>query len=185
MVDSTVGCKLLYFLGCYSGYHPIPLKIEDQIKTTFITHFGAFCYTTMPFGLKSVGATYQRGIQKCLDSQIGRNVEAYVNDVVIKTRIKKDLIFDQVETFSNLREFQIKLNPEECMFGVPTGKLLDILVSHRGIEANPEKTATIMKMWPPSCLQDVKKLTGYMTVFNRFISRLGVRGLRFFKLLKK
>jgi hypothetical protein len=68
VVDSTTGCSLLCFLDCYSGYHQIPLKEEDQIKTSFITLFGAFCYTTMPFRLKSSGATYQRGKQWCLHS---------------------------------------------------------------------------------------------------------------------
>jgi hypothetical protein len=86
VVDSMVGCNLLSFLDCYSWYHHIPLKEEDQIKTSFITPFGAFCYTTMPFGLKSAGATYQRGIQWCLHSQLGRNAEAYVDDMVVKTR---------------------------------------------------------------------------------------------------
>jgi hypothetical protein len=76
VMDSMAGCSLLSFLGCYSGYHQIPLKVEDQIKTSFFTPFGAFYYTTMPFGLKSAGATYQRGIQWCLHSQIEHNVEA-------------------------------------------------------------------------------------------------------------
>jgi hypothetical protein len=85
VVDSRTGCSLLSFLDCYSGYHLIPLKVEDQIKTSFITPFGAFCYTTMTFRLKNVGATYQRGIQRCLHSQLGRNAKAYIDDVVIKT----------------------------------------------------------------------------------------------------
>jgi hypothetical protein len=76
VVDSMADCSILSFLDCYSRYHQIPLKEEDQIKTSFITPFGAFCYITMPFGLKSLGATYQRGIQQCLYSQLGRNVEA-------------------------------------------------------------------------------------------------------------
>jgi hypothetical protein len=75
VVYSTASCSLLSFLDCYSGYHQIPLK-EDQIKTSFITPFGVFCYTTMPFRLKSVGATYQRDVQQCLHSQLGRNAEA-------------------------------------------------------------------------------------------------------------
>jgi hypothetical protein len=86
VLDATSGCSLLSFLDSYSGYHQIPLKVQDQIKTYFITLFGAFCYTTMPFRLKSAGATYQRGIQWCLHSQIGCNAEVYVDDVVIKTR---------------------------------------------------------------------------------------------------
>ena len=111
VVDSTAGCELLCFLDAYSGYHQIPLKVEDQIKTSFITPFGAYCYTTMPFGLKNAGATYQRGMQRCLDSQIGRNVEAYVDDVVVKSRKAEDLLSDLAETFANLRNFSMKLNP--------------------------------------------------------------------------
>jgi hypothetical protein len=86
VVDTIASCNLLRFLYYYLGYHQIPLKVEDQIKTSFITLFGAFCYTTMPFRLKSVGATYQRGLQWCLYSQLGCDVEAYVDDVVVKTR---------------------------------------------------------------------------------------------------
>jgi len=86
VVDSTAGCELLSFLDCYSGYHQILLKEDDQIKTSFITPFGAYCYTTMSFGLKNAGATYQRVIQQCLHDEIRDDlVEAYVDDVVIKT----------------------------------------------------------------------------------------------------
>jgi hypothetical protein len=89
------------FLDCYSGYHQIPLEVEDQIKASFITLFGVFCYTTMPFGLKSMGAAYQWGIQWCLHPQIGCNAEAYVDDVVIKTQEEEGLISDLAETFDN------------------------------------------------------------------------------------
>jgi hypothetical protein len=90
VVDSTAGCSLLSFLNCYSGYHQIPLKVEDQIKTSFMTLFSAFCYTTMPFRPKSVGATYQMGIQLCMYSQLRRNAKAYVDDVVVKLGKKRD-----------------------------------------------------------------------------------------------
>jgi hypothetical protein len=86
VINSTTSCVLLSFLNCYSGYHQIALKEQDQIKTTFITPFGAYAYTTMSFKLKNAGATYQRAIQLCLADQLHRNVEAYVDDVVIKTR---------------------------------------------------------------------------------------------------
>jgi hypothetical protein len=85
VIDSTAGCNLLYFLDCYSGYHQITIKEEDQEKTAFITPFGAYCYTTMSFGLKNAGTTYQRAIQACFKKQLNKNVEAYVDDVVVKT----------------------------------------------------------------------------------------------------
>ena len=185
VIDSTAGCELLSFLDCYSGYHQISLKEEDCLKTSFITPFGAYCYTTMPFGLKNAGATYQRMIQTCLQTQIGRNLEAYMDNVVIKTQQKDDLIADLKETFSNIRAFRMKLNPEKCVFGVPSGKLLGFMVSHRGIDANPEKIKAIMDMEPPSNLTKVQKLTGCMAALSRFISRLGEKGMPFFKLLKK
>ena len=102
VVDSTAGCELLSFLDCYSGYHQIQLKESDCLKTSFITPFGAYCYITMPFGLKNAGATYQCMIQRCFSTQIGRNVEAYVDDVVVKTKQKDDLIKDLEETFRTL-----------------------------------------------------------------------------------
>ena len=86
VVDSTASYELLSFLYYYSSYHQISLKEDDQIKTSFITPFGAYCYTTMSFGLKNAGATYQRAIQMCLDQQIGCNVKAYIDDVVIKSK---------------------------------------------------------------------------------------------------
>jgi hypothetical protein len=86
VIDSMAGCILLSFFDCYSCYHQIALKEEDQIKTAFITPFGAYAYTTMSFGLKNAGPTYQWAIQLCLVDQLHRNIEAYVDDVVIKTR---------------------------------------------------------------------------------------------------
>jgi hypothetical protein len=108
-----------------------------------------------------------------------------VDDVVIKTRVSSDLITDLEETFSSLRRFRWKLNPTKCVFGVPSGKLLGFIVSNRGIEANPVKIMAITDMGAPATIKDVQKLTGCMAALNRFISRLGERGLPFFKLLKR
>jgi DNA-binding NtrC family response regulator len=105
VIDSMAGCVLLSFLDCYSGYHQIALKEEDQIKTAFITPFGAYAYTTMSFGLKNAGATYQRAIQLCLADQLHRNVQAHMDDVVIKTRSHDEFITDLEETFNSLRRF--------------------------------------------------------------------------------
>jgi hypothetical protein len=107
-----------------------------------------------------------------------------VDDVVVKTRNSDMLIADLEETFASLQEYRWKLNPNKCVFGVPSGKLLGFIISHRGIEANPEKISTITKMKAPTCIKDVQKLTGCMSALNRFISKLGERGLPFFKLLK-
>ena len=133
IVDSTAGSALLSFLDCYSGYHQIALKEQDQSKTSFITPFGAYCYKTMSFGLKNAGATYQRAIQTCLGDQIGENVEAYVDDVVVKTKNLDTMIEDLEQTFENLKRWRWKLNPNKCVFGVPSGQLLRFLVSQRGI----------------------------------------------------
>jgi hypothetical protein len=184
VIDSTAGCDLLCFLDCYSGYLQIAIKEEDQEKTAFITLFGAYCYTTISFGLKNAGATYQRAIQACFKKQLNKNVEACVDDVVVKTRNFDMLITDLEETFASLREYRWKLNLNKCVFGVPSGKLLGFIISHRGIEANPEKISAITNMKDPTCIEDVQKLTRCMAALNRFISKLGECGLPFFKLLK-
>jgi hypothetical protein len=110
-VDTIASCSLLSFLDYYSRYHHIPLKVEDQIRTSFITPFGAFCYTTIPFGFKSAGATYQQGIQLCLYSQLGHNAEVYVDDVVVKTQEEEGLISDLAETFDKPEEIQNDVKP--------------------------------------------------------------------------
>jgi hypothetical protein len=153
VIDSTAGCDLLCFLDCYSGYHLIATKEEDQEKTAFITPFGAYCYATMSFGLKNAGAIYQRGIQACFKRQLNKNVEAYMDDVVFKTRNSSTLIDDLEETFASLREYRWKLNPNKCVFGVPSSKLLGFIISHRGIEANPEKISAITSMKAPTCIK--------------------------------
>jgi hypothetical protein len=185
VVDSTVGYELLSFLDCYSGYHQISLREEDQIKTSFITPFGAYCYTTMSFGLKNAGATYQRAIQQCLKDQIrDQLVEAYVDDVVVKTKVASTLVDDLNQTFKALNKFQWKLNPKKCIFGVPSGILLGNIVSREGIRPNPKKVKAVMKMKLPKCIRDIQKLTGCTAALSRFISWLSEKGLPFFKLLK-
>jgi hypothetical protein len=104
----------------------------------------------MTFGLKNVGATYQKAIQMCLESQVGKNVKAYVDDVVVKTTNEDDVITDLAQTIANLRHYHWKLNPEKCVFSVPSGKLLGFMVSHRGIEANPTKVDAIRRMNRPA-----------------------------------
>jgi hypothetical protein len=157
-------------MDCYLGYHRISLTKEDEEKTAFITPFGSFCYTSMLFGLKNVGATYQRAIQECLADHWGKRVEAYVDDVVIKTVNPDDFIKDLQQVFNSLRHYRLTLNPEKCVFGVPAGKLLGLIISHRGIEANPEKIEAILWMEPSRSQKKVQKLTRCMASLSRFIS---------------
>src|SRR4051812_8490479 len=152
IIDSTTGLESLCFLDAYCGYNQIKMAVEDEEKTAFIT---PFFYTAMTFGLKNTGATYQRCMQDCLESQIGRNIHVYIDDMVVKSTRQDDLLADLAETFANLRRNKIKLNPGKCTFGVPTGQLLGYVVSKRGIEANPTKIDTIARLGKPECLRDV------------------------------
>ena len=127
----------------------------------------------MPFGLKSAQATYQRCVQNCLHNQIGRNVHAYVDDIVVKSREKETLIEDLWETSDNLRVYNMMLNPAKCVFGGPVDKLLGFLVSNRGIKANLEKIKVITSLANPACINDVQRLAGRIAALSRFISRLG------------
>jgi hypothetical protein len=133
IVDSTTSCKLLSFLDAYSGYHQISLAIDDEEKTSFITPFGIFCYTKMAFGLKNGGATYQKCVRIVLEGQIRRNVEAYIDDIVVKSEKRGDLLDDLKETFDNMRKFKMMLNPKKCVFGVSSGKLLGYMYRSGGL----------------------------------------------------
>ena len=122
-MDSTAGCDLLYFLDAFSGYHQIKMAKEDEKKTTFLTPCGVYCYTCMPFGLKNAGATFQRLMRIALGAQMGRNAEAYVDDIVVKSHEGDSLLRDLEETFASRCKVNIKLNPAKCVLGVPSGKL--------------------------------------------------------------
>jgi hypothetical protein len=152
IIDSTTGYERLSFLDAYFRYSQIRLKVEDEDKTAFITPHGVYCYMTMPFGLKNAGATYQRCMQACLKELISRNVEVYVDDIVIKSMKANSLLNDLRETFANLDRYSIKLNPKKYSFRVPTGQLLGYLISERGIKGNLEKIQAIINMQPPKML---------------------------------
>src|SRR3982750_4302510 len=185
IVDSTSGCDVLSFLDAYSSYHHIFMSKEDEEKTSFITPCGTYCFARMPFGFKSVGSTFARAVQIGFESQLHRNIEAYMDDIVVKTKDRVTLIRDLEETFANLRKINLKLNPEKCVFGIPSGKLLGFFVSHRGIEANLDKIKAIEQIQAPRTVKDVRRLTGCVAALSRFISKSAERALPFFKILKK
>ena len=111
LVDSTAGHKLLTFMDAFSGYNQIKMDEEDQKKTAFITSQGLYCYKVMPFGLKNAGATYQRLVNKMFNKQIGRNMEVYVDDMLVKSKEKLAHLDDLREMFATLKQYQMKLNP--------------------------------------------------------------------------
>jgi hypothetical protein len=172
-------------LGCLLRLSSNQYGKGDKEKTAFVTPCGVYYYICMPFGLKNAGATFQRLMRKALGAQMGRNAEAYIDDIVVKTRESHTFIEDLEETFANLRKVNIKLNPAKYAFGVPSGKLLGFLVSHRGIEANPDKVKAIEEMHPPRNLKEIQCLTGCMAALGRFIARSGEKALPFFKLMKR
>jgi hypothetical protein len=149
IVDFMVSCELLSFLDAYSSYHQISLTIDDEKKTVFITPFEIFCYTKMAFGLKNEGDTYQKCVHIILKNHIWRNVEAYIDDIVVKSEKHENLLNDLKETFDNLCKFKMMLNPKICVFRVSSGNLLGYMVSSRGIDANPKKVKVIKKLQPP------------------------------------
>jgi hypothetical protein len=168
-------CELLYFLDAYSGYHQIKMKESDQLATSFIMPFRMYCYVTMPFGLRNAGVTYQRCMHHVFRDHIGRIVEAYVEDIVVKTRKADDLVSDLRIAFGCLRANGVKLNPEKCVFGVLRGML----------RANPEKVAALERMGPIRDLKGVQRVLGCLAALSRFISWLGEKGLPLYRLLKK
>jgi hypothetical protein len=183
IVDSAAGCEVMSLLDCFSGYHQIYMKKEDKANTSFITPFGTYCFITMPEGLKNTGSTFSRLTKTVLESQVGRNIFTYVDDIVVASKNKEDHLADLAETFTNMRDARLCLNPEKCVFGVRQGKILGYLVSHRGIEANPTKIQAIINMKPPQSTTDVQRLTSRLAALNRFISKSAERSLPFLKTL--
>ena len=154
-MDSITGYKLLTFMDAFSGYNQIKMVEEDQEKTTFITSQGLYCYKVMPYGLKNAGATYQRLVNKMFSKQIGRNMEVYLDDMLVKSKEESTHLDDLQETFTTLRQYQMKLNPSKCAFGVVPGKFLEFMVSQRGIEANPENVQAILDMKSLKTMREV------------------------------
>nr|XP_023903529.1 uncharacterized protein LOC112015361 [Quercus suber] len=185
LVDSTAGHKLLSFLDAFSGYNQIRMDKADQEKTSFVTSQGLFCYEVMPFGLKNAGATYQRLVNHMFRPQIGRNMEVYIDDMLVKTQDEGRHLDDLHEAFETLRQYRMKLNPSKCAFGVSSGKFLGFMVSNRGIEANPDKIRAILNMKPPTNVKEVQSLTGRVAALNRFVSKATDKCLPFFKVLRK
>ena len=139
----------------------------------------------MPFDLKNVGVTYQRLMNKMFAQQIWRNVQVYIDDMLVKSRREEDHLEDLKEIFDTLHSYNMKLNPGKCAFGVTTRKFLGFVVSQKGIDANPDKIRAIIEMTPPRNVKEVQSLNDKVAALNRFVSRVTDKCLPFFCTLKK
>nr|GEY18696.1 reverse transcriptase domain-containing protein [Tanacetum cinerariifolium] len=157
----------------HKGYNQIQMEMKDEDKTIFITSQGIFCYTKMPFGLRNARATYQRLVDKTFHKQIARNLEVYVDDLVIKIRTEDEIVKDVEDTFKTLREINMKLNPKKCAFGVEEGMFLGYKVNIKGLKVGPDKVDAILSLPSPKCLKDTQKLNGKLASLNR-----ALRGLK-------
>ena len=185
LVDSASGYKMLSFLDSFFRYNQIKMNPRDKCKTVFMTELSCYCYTVMPFGLKNAGATYQRLMDRVLAPMIGRNVQAYVDDMVLTSQVKAQHVADLEELFTTIAKYRLKLNPEKCVFGVEASKFLGFLLTEHGIEANPEKCVAILAMRSPISMKEVQQLTGRMAALSRFVSVGGDKGHPYFQCLRR
>ncbi|GKE43184.1 reverse transcriptase domain-containing protein [Tanacetum coccineum] len=184
-VESLCGYPFKCFLDAYKGYHQIQMAESDEEKTAFHTSQGVYCYTKMPFGLKNVGATYQRLVDKAFDNQVGRNIEVYVDDLVIKSQTEAEMLRDIDETFRTLRKINMKLNPKKCTFGAVEGMFLGYMISPEGIKPCPDKIEAVLQLPSPRTIKEVQSLNGKLASLNRFLSKSAERSLPLFKTLNK
>ncbi|WKA12989.1 hypothetical protein VitviT2T_030330 [Vitis vinifera] len=185
LVDSTAGHSMLSFMDGFSGYSQILMAPEDMEKTSFITEWGTYCYRVMPFGLKNAGATYQRAATTLFHDIMHRDVEVYVDDMIVKSRGRSDHLAALERFFERIRQFRLRLNPKKCTFGVTSGKLLGYMVSERGIEVDPDKIRAILDMPAPRTEREVRGFLGRLQYISRFIARLTDICEPIFRLLRK
>ena len=185
IVDSIVGHGMLSFLDAFSGYHQIPMAPADKEKTAFITPHGLYCYKVMSFGLKNTGATYQRLMTKIFKPLIGRMVEVYIDDIVVKNKTREEHTHHLQEVFHLLRRYDMRLNPSKCAFGVSAGKFVGFMVTQRGIEVSPDQIKAVMETPTPSNKNELQRLTGKLVALGRFITRFIDKLRRFFLVLRK
>ncbi|KAJ9546290.1 hypothetical protein OSB04_018833 [Centaurea solstitialis] len=184
MVDATAGHELLTFMDAYSRYNQILMHTDDQEKTAFMTDKGIYCYKVMPFGLKNAGSTYQRLVNMMFKKHLGRTMEVYIDDMLVKSERSIDHVAHLKQSFDILRQYKMKLNPTKCSFGVRAGKFLGYLVTQQGIEASPEQVKAITEIQSPRNIKEVQKLAGRVAALTRFISRSSDKCRLFYNVLR-
>ena len=139
----------------------------------------------MSFGLKNAGSTYQRMMTKMFESQLGKNIKIYINDMVVKSKMVSEHLGDLRIIFEILKNYKLRLNASKCSFGIRSGKFLGYMVTHRGIEVNPDLIKAINNLRSPWNPKEMQKLTGMAAALNKFISRSTDRCGPFFLLINK
>ena len=134
LVDATVDHPQISFLDAFQGHHQILLALDDQENTNFLTSTGNYHYKVMPFGLKNAGSTYQRMMIRMFEPQLGKNIEVYIDDMVVKSKVEFEHISDLRNIFEILRKHKLRLNAAKFSFGIGSGKFLGYMVTHCGIE---------------------------------------------------
>ncbi|XP_065617382.1 uncharacterized protein LOC136062358 [Quercus suber] len=185
LVDATASHPRMSFLDAFQGYHQIPLALEDQEKTAFITPIGNYHYKVMPFGLKNAGSTYQRMMTRMFEPLLGKNIEIYVDDMVVKSKLVSEHLGDLGCIFDVLRKYRLRLNASKCSFGMGSGKFLGYIITHRGIEVDPDQIRAIQNLMPLRNPKEIQKLAGMIAALNRFISRSADRCRPFYLLINK
>ena len=185
LVDVKVGHPRMSFLDAFQGYHQIPLAIDDQEKTTFVTPLGNYHYKMMPFGLKNARSTYQRMMTRMFEPQLDKNIEVYIDDVVVKSKVVSEHVRDLEDIFEILRRHKLRLNASKCSFGVGSGKFLSYMITYRGIEVSPDQIRAVNSLQLPWNPKEVQKLNGMIVALNRFISWSVDRCRPFFLLMNK
>ena len=157
------------------------MPFKDTIKYPI----GNYHYKVMRFGLKNAGSTYQRMMTRMFELQMGKNIEVYIDDMVVKSKLVSEHVRDLGDIFEILRRHRLRLNASKCSFEVGLGKFLGYMVTHRGIDVSPDQIRAIHSMQPPRNPKEVQKLTDMIATLNHFISRSADRCRPFFLLLNK
>ena len=170
LVDNTAGHALLSFMDGFSWYNQIKIALEDMEKISFITPWGTYCYKVMPFGLKNASATNQRAATTLLHDFIHKEVEVYVDDMIVKSKNREGHIPALRKFFERIWFYKLRLNPKKRTFGVTSGKLLGFIVSQRGVEVDHEKIKAIVEMKPPRTEKEIRGFLRRIQYINRFIA---------------
>ena len=185
LIDLATRHAMFSFMDGFSGYNHIIMSSKDAAITAFRTPIGNFYYTVMPFGLKNASATYQRAITVIFYDMMHKEIEDYVDDIVVKSKTRRDHFAILRKVFERCRLYKLRMNPLKCAFGVTAGKFMGFLVHQRGINVDPNKVQAITTMKPPATLTQLKSFLGKLSYIRWFIPSLIALTTAFAPLLKK